>query len=365
MSYAQRSSTSTSGERGGRPAAAARHVRDPAAPVRAGSRLDGEHAAGACSTPRRAAGTWTWRPADCGQRAAASTRSARPATRPTRPSPRRCARPTRPCCTTGPAPSTWPGRPRCPARPAPGRAARAGRRRPTSRSPAAATRSSAATSWPSSRRRRRSPRTCRARVGVAFSIGRAAKLGVACPWPRDAVDGGQLRRRLGQPLDRDRRDQRRLPHRLSGACRCRCCWSARTTASGSACGPRTGGSRRRSRPARPALLRADGSDPPPAYDAAASGGQPASGPGSSPAFLHLRWCGSSATPGSDAEIGYRRPLRSRPTTPATRCSAPRPPGRLRPAHPGQAVGTLRGGRRAGQGAAERALSSGRWPAARR
>ena len=55
------------------------------------------------------------------------------------------------------------------------------------RSPADGTRCSDAMTCTSFRRRRPSRRTCRARVGVAFSIARAKKLGVACAWPDDAI----------------------------------------------------------------------------------------------------------------------------------------------------------------------------------
>ena len=53
-------------------------------------------------------------------------------------------------------------------------------------------------------------------VGVALAIGRARKLGWARPVARRRDHGHQLRRRLGQPLHRRRRDQRRLPGGLPG-----------------------------------------------------------------------------------------------------------------------------------------------------
>ena len=44
-------------------------------------------------------------------------------------------------------------------------------------------------------------------VGLAFALPRAAKLGLAAAWPRGRAGGLQLRRRVGQPLHRGRRDQ--------------------------------------------------------------------------------------------------------------------------------------------------------------
>ena len=54
-------------------------------------------------------------------------------------------------------------------------------------------------------------------VGVAFAIDRGPRSS-ACPapWPADAIVGVQLRRRLGQPLHRGRRDQRRPPAASAG-----------------------------------------------------------------------------------------------------------------------------------------------------
>ena len=46
-------------------------------------------------------------------------------------------------------------------------------------------------------------------VGVAFSIARAAKMGVSSPWPRRRDRSMQFRRRVGQPLHRRRCDQYR------------------------------------------------------------------------------------------------------------------------------------------------------------
>ena len=93
----------------------------------------------------------------------------------------------------------------------------------------------------SSRRPRRSPRTCRGRSASRSRSSRAAKLGA--------------RRRRGRPTRSSvcsfgdasanhstatGRDQRRGARRATRACRCRCCSSARTTASASACRRRQG-----------------------------------------------------------------------------------------------------------------------------
>ena len=71
-----------------------------------------------------------------------------------------------------------------------------------------------------------------------------------------------VRRRLGQPLHRRRRDQHRAATPPSAGCRCRSCSSARTTASASRCRPRTAGSSPRTGPAPGCdYLAADGADP--------------------------------------------------------------------------------------------------------
>ena len=98
--------------RGARRPAPSRTVPDAAA----GARLVADVAprSTCCSTPRSPAATSTTPPAGCAPRAAASTRSARPATRPTPSSPPPCGRPTRRCCTTARAASTSPGPSRSP-----------------------------------------------------------------------------------------------------------------------------------------------------------------------------------------------------------------------------------------------------------
>ena len=54
-------------------------------------------------------------------------------------------------------------------------------------------------------------------VGLAVALHRATKLGVSTPWPEDAVVGLLVRRRVGQSLHCDRRDQHRTQHRLPAA----------------------------------------------------------------------------------------------------------------------------------------------------
>ena len=83
----------------------------------------------------------------------------------------------------------------------------------------------------------------------------------------------QLRRRLGEPFDRHRSDQHRLPLRAISACLSRCCSSARTTASASASAHRRTGSRS-AYGHRPHLryARADGFDPAEVFDVAVGAG---------------------------------------------------------------------------------------------
>ena len=98
----------------------------------------------------------------------------------------RCARATLPSSTTARAASTSRGPARRDAT-AVGTSCSAWPPPPTSRSPAAGTRCSATATSRSSRRRRPSPRTCRAPSGVAFAIERARELGVAVRLADDAV----------------------------------------------------------------------------------------------------------------------------------------------------------------------------------
>ena len=197
----------------------------------AGARVvaDGRPARRGCSTPSWPAATSTTPPAGCGPRAAASTRSARPATRPTRSSPPPCARPTRRCCTTARAASTWPGPSRSTghdgvarraARPA-GVGRRTDRRRPPQ--------------GVRPRRAGRHPADVDDRLAPAAGDGRGVRHRPGPPPRRaDAVAGrrarrGHVRRRLAEPLDGPGRDQRRRLHRPPGRARCRCCSCARTT----------------------------------------------------------------------------------------------------------------------------------------
>ena len=98
----------------------------------------------------------------------------------------RCARPTRRCCTTVAAAST--SRRRSGHDAVQRRPRRRGRGDRASRSPAGGTRCSAITTWRSSRRRRRSPRTCRARSAWrSRSTGRAEAAGRRRRGRRDAI----------------------------------------------------------------------------------------------------------------------------------------------------------------------------------
>ena len=144
-------------------------------------------------------------------------------------------------------------------------------------------------------------------LGVAFSIARARKLGVTCAWPDDAVDGVQLRRRVGEPLHRGRSDQRRAALRVSGRA--------------DAAAVRLRGQRDRHQRARPraagssratetgtglAYFGADGCDLPATFDAAAAAADWVR-TRRRPAFLHLRTVRLMGHAGSDYEAAYRRP----------------------------------------------------------
>ena len=136
--------------------------------------------------------------------------------RPTPSWPPPCARPTRRCCTTAPAASTWPGPARSPGHDGVGdvllgllasvdEPIAGGRHKVFGHAALAIIpqTSTIASHLPRA-------------MGVAFAIGRAARLGAA-----DAVAGrrhrrGQLRRRLAQPLDGPGRPQRRRLHRPPG-----------------------------------------------------------------------------------------------------------------------------------------------------
>ena len=196
---------------------------------------------------------------------------------------------------------------------------------------------------------------CRARLRPGGASSACPARGPATRWRSPA---SATRRRTTPP-----RSARSTPPATprTRASRSRCCWSARTTGSASACRPRTGWvaaaysdrpglqlpRRRRLRPGRRPTTRP-------------SRRSRWSGPGGarrSCTCPMVRFLGHA---GSDAEISLppaRRPRR-RPTT-ATRCW--RPPGALVSAgllHPGRGGGPLRRGRRAGAAAsAEQAMSS--------
>ena len=139
------------------------------------------------STSSSPAATSTTRPAGCAVAARASTRSARQAMRPTPSWPAPCDRRTRRCCTTGRVASTSGGRRRCPVTTGSAMCCWGCSPRPTSRSPAAATRCSGtprlAVIPQTSTIASHLPRA----MGVAFAIGRARRLGLPTRWPTDAI----------------------------------------------------------------------------------------------------------------------------------------------------------------------------------
>ena len=140
------------------------------------------------------------------------------------------------CCTTGRAASTSlaPRRFARPASSAPGTCWPGCWRSPRNRSPAAATRCSGIPSSTSSRRRRPSPRTCRARsVSRSRSTGPGA-LGLPTRLVRRRDRRLLVRRRQRQPLHRPGCAEHRRLHARTTASRCRCCSCARTTAGASA-----------------------------------------------------------------------------------------------------------------------------------
>ena len=111
----------------------------------------------------------------------------------------------------------------------------------TSRWPAAATRSSATTTWRSSPRPRPSPPTCREpsaspSASTAPTASACRRRGRPTRWPSaaSATRRPTTRRRPGPSTP--------PPASPTSTCRSRSCSSARTTASGSACAPRRAGS---------------------------------------------------------------------------------------------------------------------------
>ena len=96
-------------------------------------------------------------------------------------------------------------------------------------------------------------------------------------------------------------------HARTRACRCRCCWSVRTTASASACAPRTAGSGTRTGATRPAVLRRRRHGPRRDADASRSEAAAWVRRRRRPAFLRLRTVRLMGHAGSDVEAAYRRP----------------------------------------------------------
>ena len=141
-------------------------------------------------------------------------------------------------------------------------------------------------------------------VGVAFSIGRSAKLGVPCAWPRDAIAVASFgdasaghSTATGAINAACRTAYAGLPVPLLLVCEDNGLGISVRTPDGWIAAAHSG---------RPALryFSADGSDPQACYDAAsAAAGHVRAN--RSPAFLHLRVVRFLGHAGSDAEISYR------------------------------------------------------------
>ena len=167
-------------------------------------------------------------------------------------------------------------------------------------------------------------------LGVAFAIDRARKLGVAGHVAGRRDRRVQLRRRLGQPLDRRRRHQRRRLHGVPGPAAAAAVRLRGQRHSASACRHRRGGSpppAARGRGCR--YFHAGGFDPCRRADAAGEAVECVRRH-RKPAFLHLRTVRLMGHAGSDAEIGLPQHRRHR------RRAGPRPaaghrakPGRRR------------------------------------
>ena len=278
------------------------------------------------------------RPASCRRKAAASTPSARPGTRATRPSP--ALRPTDPALLHYRSGAFYfaraqqvPGRHRsatCCGSGGAGR--RADRRRPAQgvRAPdlavipqtstiashlprAVGLAVGAAPRVPARRGLPRGPRTrsWSARFGDA-SVNHSTAAG--------AINTALLRRPRGLPVP--------------------CCSSARTTASASACRPRPAGSRRVRVPAGAPLRRRRRGDPVTAAGLDGAGGRTGSASSAGPPSCTCGPCGSWATPAATRRSPTGGRGRSPPTSPATRCWLPPAAGRRgRPA--GRDAGPLR------------------------
>ena len=208
------------------------------------------------------------------------------------------------CSTTAPAPSTWPAPRRYQAPSRCGTSCSGWSPPARSRSRAAVTRSSGTTPWPSSRRPPRSRRTCRAPSGIAFSIGRAAKLGVPSPWPADAITVASFgdastshSTATGAINAACRTAYQGLPMPLLLVCEDNGLGISVRTPDGWVAAAHSG---------RPALryFSADGCDPVACFDAATAAAAYVRA-SRSPAFLHLKLVRFLGHAGSDAEISYR------------------------------------------------------------
>ena len=240
--------------------------------------------------------------------------------------------------------------------------ARAGRRGATNRSPAAGTRcsASAAGGHPADLHHRLA--TCRARSASRVAIGRSQRLGGRVALARRRGGGRQLRRRLGQPLDRDRRDQRRAPHGPPAVRRAAAAGLRGQRPRHQRAAPRRAGShslyggrprlhylaRRRQRPGRRCWRRRS--------EAARLARERRR-----PALLHLTPVRMMGTPASDVEAAYRDRRRDR------RRPGPRPAGgTAAAAGRGRRAATPRGAGalRAPAGRGARGSSRGCWSARR-
>ncbi len=167
-------------------------------------------------------------------------------------------------------------------------------------------------------------------LGIAFATSRAAKLGLAGEWPSRRRDGVQLRRRVGEPLDGDRRRQRSGVGRATAACRCRCCSCARTTASASASRRRQGWIAARVRqPPGPRVLRRRRLRPRRRRHDRCRGGVAGCAATASPRSCTCAPCGSWRTPAPTWRPATAVPSRSPPTCARDPLLGDRPPARRR------------------------------------
>ena len=169
---------------------------------------------------------------------------------------------------------------------------------------------------PSSRRPRRSPRTCRGRVGarVRASAG-PRELGARRAVAGRRGRGLQLRRRLGQPLDRGRRVQRRGAHRAYQRLPLPLLFVCEDNGIGISVPTPAGWVERDATADRPGLryVAADGSDLADGLTTRARGPPTGSARTGAPAFLHLRTVRLMGHAGSDVETAYRAAVEIAPT----------------------------------------------------